>query len=100
VLIGVAEEDGTLDEEARGSAGRLIERTVEGMTAGGGIGIEAAVACAAGFRTPLGVTELLESPTTDDCREVLVVVETPLGFATGLNIGPPFSVIRINEQNK
>lgn len=61
------------------------------MAAGGGIAMEAGVSIS---MHPPGVTELRGPAATDDCRETLgAVTDRPLGFATGLNIGPPFSAV-------
>jgi hypothetical protein len=70
-----------------------VERTVEGMAAGGGIAIDAMEAGVRMSMLPLGATELRGSAATDDCRDTLPVVDRPLGVATGLNTGPPFSVV-------
>ena len=72
---------------------RLTERTVEGMADGGSIDNEAADVGVIKSMLPLGATELRRSAATEDCLDVLPVVERDLGFATGRNIGPPFSKI-------
>lgn len=96
-LLVRRDEDGGFMQRAGGAVRNdpvsgLIKFVVEGITVGGGIDMDARYPGRMTSVLLLGALEPLRSAATDDCREVLPVVDRPLGFATGLNTGPPFSV--------
>jgi hypothetical protein len=71
---------------------RLEERSSEFSIGAGGALVDCVIGGTDKLATAMGKPR--RSAATDDCLDVFSVVDRPLGFAaTGLNIGPPFSVM-------